>query len=75
MARQPDEVSMLLPDHNYITTDSLKECLRVLRENGDKAMVVAGGTDVIFNMRLKLFKPDVAVSIRSLEELQRVGEI
>ena len=66
---------MLLPDHNYVTTDSLKECLRLLGENGDEAMVVAGGTDVIFNMRLKLFNPDVAVSIRNLEELQRVEEL
>jgi 4-hydroxybenzoyl-CoA reductase subunit beta len=74
-ARLPDEVSMLLPDHNYVTTDSLKECLRLLGENGDRAMVVAGGTDVIFNMRLKLFNPEVAVSIRNLEELQRVEEL
>jgi 4-hydroxybenzoyl-CoA reductase subunit beta len=66
---------MLLPDHHYVTTDSLKECLRLLGENGDKAMVVAGGTDVIFNMRLKLFHPDVAVSIRNVEELQRVEEL
>ena len=66
---------MLLPDHNYVTTDSLKECLKLLGENGDKAMVVAGGTDVIFNMRLKLFNPEVAVSIRNLEELQRVEEL
>ncbi len=66
---------MLLPDHSYVTTDSLKECLRLLGENGDRAMVVAGGTDVIFNMRLKLFNPEVAVSIRKLEELQHVEEL
>ncbi len=66
---------MLLPDHKYVTTDSLKESLRLLGENGDRAMVVAGGTDVIFNMRLKLFNPEVAVSIRNLEELQRVEEL
>ncbi len=66
---------MLLPDHNYVTTDSLKESLRLLGENGDRAMVVAGGTDVIFNMRLKLFNPEVAVSIRDIEELQRVEEL
>jgi 4-hydroxybenzoyl-CoA reductase subunit beta len=66
---------MLLPDHSYVTTDSLKECLRLLGENGDKAMVVAGGTDVIFNMRLKLFDPELAVSIRSLKELQGVEEL
>jgi 4-hydroxybenzoyl-CoA reductase subunit beta len=66
---------MLLPDHSYVKADSLKDCLRLLRENGEKAQVVAGGTDVIFNMRLKLFDPEVAVSIRGLEELQQVEEL
>lgn len=66
---------MLLPDHQYVTTNSLKECLRLLAESREKAMVVGGGTDVIFNMRLKLFQPDVAVSIRKLDELQQVEEL
>ena len=66
---------MLLPDHSYVKADSLKECLRLLRENGEKARIVAGGTDVIFNMRLKLFDPDVVVSIRGLQELEQVEEL
>jgi len=66
---------MLLPDHSYVKVDSLAECLKRLRENGEKAMVVAGGTDVIFNMRLKLFDPEVVVSLRGLEELEKVEEL
>lgn len=65
---------MLLPDHSYVKAESLQECLRVLRETGEKAQVVAGGTDVIYNMRQKLFDPDVAVSIRGIGELQQVEE-
>jgi CO/xanthine dehydrogenase FAD-binding subunit len=66
---------MLLPDHSYVKVDSLTECLKRLRESGERAMVVAGGTDVIFNMRLKLFDPEVVVSLRGLEELEKVEEI
>ena len=66
---------MLLPDHSYVKVDSLKECLRLLRETGDRAQVVAGGTDVIFNMRQKLFEPDLAVSIRGLEDLKQIEEL
>jgi len=65
-------ITMLLPDHNYIKADSLEQCLALLRDNGEKSQLVAGGTDVIFNMRLKLFDPEVVVSIRGLEELQQV---
>ena len=34
--------------------------------------VLAGGTDVIFNMRGRLFQPDVLLSIKDLPELQQV---
>ena len=65
---------MLLPDHQYLKADSLESCLQRLSENAATTQLVAGGTDVIFNMRLKLFKPDVALSIRSLKDLQKVEE-
>ena len=66
---------MLLPDHQYLTVESLSDCLKTLREKGDRTQVVAGGTDVIFNMRLKLFEPDIALSIRRVSELQQVEEL
>jgi 4-hydroxybenzoyl-CoA reductase subunit beta len=66
---------MLLPDHSYVKAESLEECLKTLRETGEKAKVIAGGTDVIFNMRLKLFQPEVAVSIRGLKDLLQVEEL
>ncbi len=72
---------MLLPEHTYLKPATLKECLDVLGEQStgadaaDKCRVVAGGTDVIFNMRLRLFEPDTVVSIRKLAELQQVEEL
>lgn len=66
---------MLLPDHTYVKVESLEECLKTLREKGERAKVIAGGTDVIFNMRLKLFQPDIAVSIRGIKDLQQVDEL
>ena len=66
---------MLLPDHQYIRAESLADCLRRMQENGERAQLVGGGTDVIFNMRLKLFRPDVAVSVRGLEELSEIEEL
>ena len=63
---------MLLPEHSYVKAQSLEECLKLKAEQGERAMVVAGGTDVIFNMRLKLFTPETALSIRDIEELKAV---
>ena len=66
---------MLLPDHHYIKAESLADCLKRLNESGERAQLVGGGTDVIFNMRLKLFRPDVAVSVRGLQELSEIEEL
>ena len=72
---------MLLPDHSYRKPATLDECLSLLGElsdgpaAADKLRVVAGGTDVIFNMRLRLFAPDTVVSIRGLPELQQLEEL
>lgn len=72
---------MLLPEHNYLKPDSLSDCLTALADLTadssveEAARVVAGGTDVIFNMRLGLFKPANVVSVRNLTELQQVEEL
>jgi 4-hydroxybenzoyl-CoA reductase subunit beta len=72
---------MLLPEHTYHKPDTLDECLEMLgalaseAADADKLRVLAGGTDVIFNMRLRFFEPDNVISIRSIPELQQVEEI
>ena len=45
---------MLLPDHSYVKVESLEECLKILRESGEKAQVIAGGTD---NVRIEGREP------------------
>lgn len=65
---------MLLPAHQFVKPASLDESLAVLRHAGDKARLLGGGTDVIFNMRNRLMKPEVLLSVRELPELQGVEE-
>jgi 4-hydroxybenzoyl-CoA reductase subunit beta len=65
---------MLLPPHTYLKPASLDECLLALRDTGQTGQIIAGGTDVIFNMRLKLFRPETVISVRRLNELRRVEE-
>lgn len=66
---------MLLPDYTFYKPKTLDECLNVLNEVRDQGQLIAGGTDVVFNMRLKLFQPGHVVSIRTLPELQQVEEL
>jgi 4-hydroxybenzoyl-CoA reductase subunit beta len=76
---------VLLPEHAYHQPASLAECLDALleldsgrapdEERLSRVQVIAGGTDVIFNMRLRLFQPKNLVSIRRLPELQQVEQL
>lgn len=72
---------MLLPPHSYHKPATLEETLSKLGEiasatnDPEKVRVVAGGTDVIFNMRLRFFEPDNVISIRSIPELQQFEEL
>ncbi|MGI9309200.1 MAG: FAD binding domain-containing protein [Gammaproteobacteria bacterium] len=66
---------MLLPEHSYHKPDSLSECLATLGEFGERSQVIAGGTDVIFNMRLRFFEPEHLISVRRLPELQQIEEL
>lgn len=65
---------MLLPPHEFTKPASLEEGLAVLARAGEGARILGGGTDVVLNMRNRLMKPAVLLSVRGLAELQRVTE-
>lgn len=61
-----------LPVFDYHRPKSLAEALALLESLGDKARLVAGGTDVLPNMKQGLFDPEHVVSIARLEELRGI---
>jgi len=65
---------MLLPDHEFIKPATLAETLVKLADVDGQVKVLGGGTDVVFNMRGRLFRPDVLLSIKDLPELQILEE-
>lgn len=63
---------MLLPPHEFLKPSTLSECLQTLADPRGKVKLLAGGTDVIFNMRGRLFQPDTLLSLRGLPELLQI---
>src|SRR5687768_11916710 len=61
-----------LPVFEYHRPKTLPECLALLQALGDKARIIAGGTDVLPNMKHGLFEPEHVVSITAVEELRGV---
>jgi 4-hydroxybenzoyl-CoA reductase subunit beta len=64
-----------LPQFELARPRTVSEAVTLLSEAGPSAMVVAGGTDLLPNMKHELFTPDVLVSLAGIEELRGVREI
>ena len=63
---------MTLPAFRVLHPRSLDDALRMLSANGPDAMVIAGGTDAIPNLQMRLFAPRVLVDIKPLRDLAEV---
>ena len=61
-----------LPEFNLLEPQSLYGALTELSEHGDDAMVIAGGTDLLPNMKHGLFEPKVLISLAKIEELKGI---
>lgn len=67
-----------LPRFAYHRPGRLDEALELLERYGDDARVVAGGTDLVPNMKHRLFEPAHLVALSGMEELQGIrsdGEV
>jgi 4-hydroxybenzoyl-CoA reductase subunit beta len=62
-----------LPPFRYIAPPSLDEAARLLADHGERAMLVAGGTDLYPNMKRRQFTPEVLVGLRGLRDLRGIA--
>ena len=72
-ARHATNSHLLVHRFDYVRPASLQDALRVLAERTD-ACVLAGGTNLIVDMKLERVAPDVVVDISSLPELVGIHE-
>jgi 4-hydroxybenzoyl-CoA reductase subunit beta len=62
-----------LPEFEYHRPGTVADAVRLLGELGETAMAVAGGTDVIPNLKHRLHEPRHLVSLRGIQELRGVA--
>jgi 4-hydroxybenzoyl-CoA reductase subunit beta len=63
---------MRLPRFRYESPTSLREAAAVLADHGGEAMLLAGGTDVLPNMKRRQQVPRTLVGLRRVKELRHV---
>ncbi|HLZ60951.1 MAG TPA: xanthine dehydrogenase family protein subunit M [Ktedonosporobacter sp.] len=62
-----------LPPFRYMAPKSLNEAAHMLAQEGDQAMLVAGGTDLYPNMKRRQFTPSVLVGLRGIPSLKGIN--
>ncbi len=63
---------MTMPASRVARPKTVEEAVRILVADGPEAMIVAGGTDVVPNLQMKLFTPRVLVDIKPIRALSGV---
>ncbi len=66
---------MRLPWFQYRAPQSVAEAARILAGEGPDAMLIAGGTDVVPNMKRRQMAPKLLVSLSSIDALKRNGSV
>jgi 4-hydroxybenzoyl-CoA reductase subunit beta len=54
---------------------TIEEAVKILHDAGPEAMILAGGTDVVPNLQMKLFAPRVLVDIKGIAELHGIAQV
>lgn len=60
---------MYLPDFEYYSPNSLGEVCQLLAEYGTRAKILAGGTDLLHQMKHRKASPEIVISLKGLPEL------
>jgi 4-hydroxybenzoyl-CoA reductase subunit beta len=66
---------MRLPWFEHRAPTSVQEATRILAGEGPNAMLIAGGTDLLPNMKRRQMAPRVLVSLRNIGEMKRNGSV
>ena len=66
---------MRLPWFEYRAPKTVAEAARILAGEGPNAMLIAGGTDLLPNMKRRQMAPKTLVSIAAIESLKRNGAV
>jgi 4-hydroxybenzoyl-CoA reductase subunit beta len=63
---------MTMPAATLARPKTIPEAVHLLAEHGPEALIIAGGTDVVPNLQMKLFSPRVLMDIKPIRELRGI---
>ncbi len=64
---------MRLPTFEHLQPESLDEALELVARHGERAKIIAGGTDLLVSMKLGLLTPDYLVNLKEIPDLDFIS--
>ena len=64
---------MLAPRFRYHAAKSVRDAVAALADGGPGAMLLAGGTDLVPNMKRRQQVPELVIGIRGIGKLRRIA--
>jgi len=62
-----------LKDFQYVTPKTLREAVGCLSIHGEKSRILAGGTDLLVQMRGKRYQPEYVIDVKHIPELSELS--
>ncbi len=75
MKSQPNQMTnshILVQDFDFYEPVSVEEAVKLVDKFGDRARVLAGGTDLFVMMKVERISPDVIISLHKIPELDQI---
>jgi 4-hydroxybenzoyl-CoA reductase subunit beta len=63
---------MKLPPFEYISPKTVKKACQLLKEQKGRALVIAGGTDLVMTLKHRLKSPQALIDLRTVPKLDRI---
>ena len=62
-----------LPPFRYLAPNTIEQAANILAQEGEQAMLVAGGTDLYPNMKRRQFTPPVLIGLRGIATMKHIN--
>jgi 4-hydroxybenzoyl-CoA reductase subunit beta len=63
---------MKLPPIEYVSPKTIKRACQLLKEHKGRALVIAGGTDLVIALKHRLKSPQALIDLRTIPKLDRI---
>ena len=70
----PKEITRTLKEFGYFDPSDMGEAVAVLEERGSKIMILAGGTDLLNQMKVRQVTPEFVLNIKKIKELEYISQ-